>query len=163
MSVISRAVAVWLIFAASSVPAWALAGELKQPGLAFPSEFPQALQQQIQTNLARADCEFVGGHFVNWNTHLNYNGSVTALNQFLAGLAQIPGARIWVHFKSAETAWQVSHSAMEPLHFRISINPDAPGFHWSELNLPVIPGPPTAASPIRNEVVQPRINANERQ
>lgn len=140
MNAMYRAVAAWLIFAASSLPAWALAGELKQPGLAFPPDFPSALQQQIQTNLTRTDCRFVSGHFLNWNTQLNYNGSVTALNQLLAGLAQIPGARIWVRFTSADTAWQVSHSAMEPLHFRISINPDAPGFHWSELSLPVIPG-----------------------
>jgi hypothetical protein len=163
MNAITRAVVLWLIFAASSLPAWALAGELKQPGLAFPPDFSRALHQQIQTNLTRPECEFVGGHFLNWNTQLNYNGSVTALNQFLAGLAQIPGARIWVHFKSADTAWQVSHSSMEPLHFRININPDAPGFHWSDLSLPVIPGPPATASPIRNEADQPRIDVNQRQ
>lgn len=146
MNWVSRVVLTALIFATSNLPAWALAGELKQPGLAFPPDFSQALQQQIQTNLNRADCEFVSGRFLNWNTHLNYNGSVTALNQFLAGLAQIPGARILVRFGSADTAWQVSHSAMEPLQFQININPDATGFRWSELNLPVITGPPVVPS-----------------
>ena len=147
MNWVSRVVLTALIFATSSLPAWALAGELKQPGLAFPPDFSPALQQQIQTNLTRADCEFVSGRFLNWNTHLEYNGSVTALNQFLAGLAQIPGAVILVRFSSADTAWQVSHSSMQPLQFQININPDAPGFRWSELNLPVIAGPPATASP----------------
>lgn len=151
MKWVSRTVVAWLLFAASSLPAWALAGELKQPGLAFPPDFPQALHQQIQTNLTRPECVFVGGRFLNWTTQLNYNGSVAALNQLLAGLAQIPGARIQVRFSSADTAWQVSHSAMEPLHFRISINPEAPDFHWSELSLPVIPGPPATASPREEE------------
>ena len=141
MNAISRTVAVWLIFAASSLPAWAMAGNLKQPGLAFPSDFPQTLHQQIQTNLTRADCVFVSGHFLNWNTQLDYNGSVAALNQFLAGLAQIPGAMILVRFSSADTAWQVSHSSMQPLRFQININPDARDFRWSELSLPVISGP----------------------
>ncbi|MBN9693985.1 MAG: hypothetical protein J0M24_27400 [Verrucomicrobia bacterium] len=141
MKWVSRTVVLWFLLAASSLPAWALAGELKQPALAFPPDFPQALHQQIQTNLTRPEGVFVGGRFLNWTTQLNYNGSVAALNQLLAGLAQIPGARIQVRFSSADTAWQISHSAMEPLQFQININPEVPGFAWSELSLPAIAGP----------------------
>lgn len=75
----------WLCAAllVTTTNAFALAGELKEPGVAHAQGYPQAAQQQVMAALKRAGCKFLKGHFLNSHTSLLYAGETKALNLFL--------------------------------------------------------------------------------
>ena len=92
MNTTSYIVCLFLLFGAAT-RVFGLAGELKEPGLAFPEGFSESARTNIMASLRRPDCTFLGGHFINSFTSLKYGGETLALNLFLEGLAKCPGVR----------------------------------------------------------------------
>jgi hypothetical protein len=111
------------VFLATVTDALGLAGDLKEPGVAFSQSYPDAARQQVMAALNRPDCKFLKGHFINWHTSLFYAGETMGLNLFLADLAKCDGVTLTVLFTSEPVAtepcdWVVSHDSMAN-HFAI--------------------------------------------
>lgn len=110
---------------AATPRAFALAGELKQPGVALPEAFPEAAQKRINAALNRKDCQFLGGNFINWFTTLRYRSDTKTLNLFLDDLAHCYGVIVSVSFVKAlptEGDWHVHHDAQaNRFHVRVSL------------------------------------------
>jgi hypothetical protein len=105
----------------------AMAGDLKQPGVALPTKYPEAIRKKIRAALNREDCKFVSGSFVNWFTTLRYDSDTKALNLFLDDLKNIPQVTLKVSFvKSIEhesAAWSVHHGAHgNRFHIRVPLD-----------------------------------------
>jgi hypothetical protein len=126
--------------------AFALAGDLTEPSLAFPSDFPESARTNIMAALRQPDCRFLGGHFVNWITSLNYGGDTKALNLFLEGLAKCPGIRLSVRFSSESSMmgcdWMIaSHSSHEPYKIVVRVNLKSGQIKLEDLMIPDSGGP----------------------
>ena len=126
--------------------AFARAGDLTEPGLAFPADFPESARTNIIAALRQPGCKFLGGHFINWITSLNYGGDTKALNLFLEGLAKCPGINLSVRFSSESTLmgcdWMIaSHSASEPDKIVVRVNLKSGQIKLEDLMLPDSRGP----------------------
>jgi hypothetical protein len=125
--------------------AFALAGELKEPGLAFPEDFPESARTNITAALTRPDCTFLGGFFLNSFTNLRYQGETTALNHFLEGLVKCPGVSLSIRFQTesvpADCDWMLAHNADEPGKFTVHINLKSTRINLEKLVIPEAKGP----------------------
>ena len=124
----------------------ALAGDLTEPGLAFPSDFPVAARTQISESLKHPDCKFLGGRFVNWITHLKYSGDTKGLNGFLDTLAKCPGVAVAVRFSDEEFEagcdWTIDHiSGGDTCHLNVKVNLKSTRIKLTELAIPEAKGP----------------------
>jgi len=94
-----------LMAIAASTPAFGMAGLLKEPGLSLSAPASTRLSnvktpenvKRLLSVLRSKKQKFVGGYFVNWETHLYYAGETSKLDQFLDDLATA-GGRIHLHF-----------------------------------------------------------------
>lgn len=134
-------------FLASAGDAFALAGDLKEPGVALPQDYPKAAQEQVMAALKQPDCKFLKGHYLNSHTSLLYAGETKALNQFLEALANCPGVTLHVSFTTdpvprddGQCDWFVSHDA-HANSFHVRVNLKSERIKLPELRLPVVKGP----------------------
>jgi hypothetical protein len=122
--------------------AFALAGNLDQPGIALPKDFPRAERDRVMAALNRKDCRFLGGKFVNWMTTLRYGGDTRALNLFLDDLAHCPGIKFNVSFArnlGGNGDWHVHHDGMaNSFHIRVSL--DSQQVKLEDLYIPSVKG-----------------------
>ena len=72
--------------------------ELTEPGLGFPASFPAPARAKVEAVLQRADCKFLGGHWLNSFTSLRYEGETVPLNLFIKSLAECPGITVSIRF-----------------------------------------------------------------
>jgi hypothetical protein len=103
----------------------AMAGDLNHPSIALPADAPQKFREQIMAILNDKDCKFLGGHFINANTTLQYGGSAEALSRMLAQLAECDGIRVQVTFvkKPGGEVWTLNHNAWaDPGHIAVQVN-----------------------------------------
>lgn len=125
--------------------AFALAGELKDPGLAFPKDFPESARTNLTAALTRPDCTFLGGFFLNSFTSLKYRGETIPLNLFLEGLAKCPGVTLSIRFQTesvpADCDWMLAHNADEPGKFTVHINLKSTRINLEKLVIPEAKGP----------------------
>ncbi len=122
--------------------AFALYGELKEPGVALSEDLPEAARKRITAALHRTDCRFLGGNFLNSFTTLRYAGETKALNMFLDALANCPGVTLSVSFvKSLPEAgdWHVHHEA-HPNRFHVRVSLASEKLELEHLYLPEIAG-----------------------
>ena len=136
----------WILALGLTTRAFGLAGELAEPGLAFPEGFPESARTNIMAALRRSDCKFLSGGFINWITTLNYGGDTAALNRFLEGLAACPGIQLSVRFSSESTMagcdWMIaSHSANAPYQLVVRVNLKSARIRLEELIIPESVGP----------------------
>lgn len=136
---------------ATATDALALAGELKEPGVAFSQGYPEAARQQVMAALNRSDSKFLKGRFVNSFTSLFYAGETKALNLFLDDLAKCPGVTLHVSFTTdpivgEQCDWLVSHDAHEN-RFSVRVNLKSDRIKLPELYLPEVKGPALAVVP----------------
>lgn len=136
---------------ATATDAFGLAGDLKEPGVAFSQNYPDGARQQVMAALNRPDSKFLKGHFINWHTSLFFAGETKALNLFLADLAKCVGVTLTVIFTSDPVAaepcdWVVSHDSMTN-HFAVRVNLKSNRIKLEELSLPEVKGPPLPAKP----------------
>jgi len=152
MKPIMLRLACFLLALVLATRAFGLAGELNEPGLAFPQTFPESARTNITAALTRPDCTFLGGHFVNWYTTLKYNGETLALNLFLEGLVKCPGVTLAIRFQTdsipIDCDWMVTHSADDPHRLTVHINQKSPRINLGKLFLPESKGPPIPAPKI---------------
>ena len=140
-------------FLATAGDAFALAGDLKEPGVApLPQDYPKAAQEQVMAALQRPDCKFLKGSFVNCHTSLLYAGETKALNLFLEALAKCPGVTLHVSFTSdplpgdgGQCDWFVSHDA-HANSFHVRVNLKSERLKLPDLHLPAVKGPALKAS-----------------
>ena len=129
-----------------AVRAFALAGELKEPGLAFPEGFSESARTNIMASLRRPDCKFLGGQFINLFTSLRYAGDTLALNLFLDGLVKCPGVALSVRFQKDpmpdDCDWLVSHVASKPGRIAVDVNLKSSRIKLDKLVIPESKGPP---------------------
>ncbi len=118
-------------------PAFGMGGLLKQPGLAFSTsastgaaelgkaKLPAQTQKLINV-LSDKKQKFVGGYFINWETHLYYAGDAAHLDRFLDELAKA-GGRIHLHLSKAMsgTTLKMGDDVMEsgPAQWEVAHNP----------------------------------------
>ena len=135
-------VATVAVLLACAAPVFAAAGSLDSPGVAFPGDYPKDAQDKVMAALARKDCKFLGGEFVNWFTTLRYQGETRALNLFLGGLAKCPGVTVHVSFKKLddECDWRVSHDA-QGNRFQVEVNLNSKQVKLEDLYIPEAKGP----------------------
>lgn len=137
----------WFLALGLATRALGMAGELAEPGLAFPEGFPGRTRTNLMAALRCPDCKFLGGGFINWITTLHYGGDTAALNRFLAGLAKCPGVRLSVRFGAESTLagcdWMIaSHSATDPFQFVVRVNLKSARLRLEDLIIPESVGPP---------------------
>ena len=125
--------------------AFALAGQLDQPGVALPADYPKIAQEQVAAALKWPDCRFLKGHFINWHTSLLYAGDTKALNLLLDALAKCPGVTLHVSFVADPIPgepcdWVVAHDALAN-SFHVLVNLKSERITLPELYLPEVKGP----------------------
>lgn len=127
----------------------ALAGDLVSPSLSFPESIDAAWRESALRVVHEPAARFLGGHFVNASTTLRYGGDTAALNQFLAALAAIPGARLEIRFtRELPGHWTMEHDAWgDARRFRITLNVSAEAVRLEDLKLPEIVGEQPASGP----------------
>ncbi len=138
----------WLVGAVTAValglamPAWALAGKLDRPGVAFSAGYPAEAQKKVMAVLNRKDTKFVSGHFINSWTSLCYQGETRAASMFLEELAECPGATVSVSFKKLDATcdWRVGHDA-HANRFQVEFNLASPRMELEKLVIPPAKGP----------------------
>lgn len=136
---------------ATATDALALAGELKEPGVAMSQGYPEAARKQVMAALTRPGCKFLKGNFINSHTSLFYAGDTKALNVFLGDLAKCPGVTLHVSFANDPIPgepcdWHVSHDAHENgFHVRVSLKSDR--IKLPDLYLPEVKGPSVVTAP----------------
>lgn len=106
--------------------ALALAGKLKQPGIALSKKYPDVVRKKIYAALNRKDCKFVDGMFINSFTTLWYDSDTRALNLFMDDLKHIPQVTLNVSFVKSisreKAAWSVHHEAGDNrFHIRVGL------------------------------------------
>ena len=134
-----------LLFA-STLRAFALAGELSEPGLAMPTNVPPAFSTNLTAALTDAKVKFLGGNFVNGFTALRYGGETRALNGFLERLAKCPGIKLSVRFENCADeqpqAWLLTHDAWHDGYaVCVRINLKSRQLQLADLVLPEVAGP----------------------
>ena len=134
-----------------AVPAWALAGSLDRPGVAFSASYPASARDKVMAVLNRKDAKFVDGSFVNWWTSLRYQGDVRAANLFMGELAGCPGVTVSVSLKRlpADCDWRVAHDAHSN-RFQVEVNLASPRLELEQLVIPAVKGPELPALPPPN-------------
>ncbi len=142
---------------ATATNAFALAGELKKPNVAFSQDYPEAARKQVMAALNRSDSKFLTGNFVNWHTSLLYAGDTKALNQFLDALAKCPGVTLHVSFVATDPIpgepcdWHVGHDAhRNQFHVRVNLKSGRiklPDLYLPEVKGPVLPAASGAGTP----------------
>jgi len=134
----------------------AMAGELKEPGLAWLAATADTLRTRVATILNDKDCKFLGGHFINASTTLEYGGRTDSLNRLLSRVAECEGVRVKVSFtqENRSVAWTVRHNAWsEPTCLFVRVNLAASVIEATHLEMPVFgkggepPVSPKAPSP----------------
>lgn len=140
-----------LLLGGVTLPAFGLAGDLREPGLAFPVDFPDSARAAITAALRQPGAGFAGGRFINWTTTLRYEGNTQALNRFLDGLVQCPGIAVSVRFQprhgDTDCEWTVSHSAEEPGDVTVHVNLQSGRVRLEDLVIPAAKGPPLPLPP----------------
>ncbi len=144
---------------AAAVNGLALAGTLKEPGIAFAQDYPEAARQQVMAVLNRPGSKFLKGSFVNWRTSLLYAGETKELNLFLGDLAKCPGVTLHVSFVADPIPgepcdWVVAHdSTRNTFHVRVNLKSER--IKLPDLSLPEVKGPAvkTVAALTRDELV----------
>jgi hypothetical protein len=126
-----------------------MGGDLRHPSLALPADAPTELRTRLMVILAEEDAKFLGGHFINAHTTLEYGGSTQALNRMVSKLAECGGVKVQLRFTNAVDgpAWSVDHNAWtDPYHLEVGINLGAASIKAGDLSLPVLgkPGPAKA-------------------
>lgn len=116
-------------------------GELTEPSLAFPADFPAAARTKALAVLLRPDCEFRGCTWLNAWSFLNYGGETLALNRFLEGLAQCPGISLSISFHKFSDAekldWSLEHYArLFPDKVVVRVNLNSSRIKLADLVLP---------------------------
>jgi hypothetical protein len=144
---------VFLLLLGAAPRVLALAGDLSEPGIALPAHYPATARSNIMAALRQPDCRFLGGHFLNSHTSLNYAGSTRALNLFLDGLARCAGVTLSVSFTSDSLPdehcdWHVSHQA-DANRFHVRVNLKSAQINLAEMVIPEVKGPdlPPARKP----------------
>jgi hypothetical protein len=126
--------------------AFARAGDLREPRVAFPVGFSESARTNILASLRRPGCKFLGGHYVNSSTTLRYAGDTQALNLFLEGLSECPGVTLGVRFAPdgapGDCDWLVSHLAAMPGEFTVDVNTRSPRITVQSVTIPKSKGPP---------------------
>ncbi|MCD6050656.1 MAG: hypothetical protein K0Q55_2059 [Verrucomicrobia bacterium] len=134
-----------LLTLALATNAFALAGNLDTPGLAFPKDFPETVRTSMTDALTHTNCTFLGGRFVNSYTSLNYRGETVALNLFMEGLVKSPGTILSVRFQTASVPsdrdWMVTHDADAPHKLTVHINLKSFRINLEKLVIPESKGP----------------------
>lgn len=138
-------VLIMLLFA-STLRAFALAGELSEPGLAMPTNVPPAFSTSLSSALTDAKVKYLGGDFVNGFTALRYGGETRALNGFLERLAKCPGIKLSVRFESyaddPPQDWLLTHDAWHDGYaVCVRINLKSRQLQLADLVLPEVAGP----------------------
>jgi hypothetical protein len=130
---------VLVVFSAllAATPAFGMGGLLKEPSLSFSvpaatgtaelgkTKMPEPLQKLLNV-LSDKKRKFVGGYFINWETHLYYAGDASQLDRFLDELAKA-GGRIHLQLSKAASGtmlklgddvmqsgpaqWEVAHNS----------------------------------------------------
>ena len=118
-----------------AVPAWALAGSLDRPGVAFSATYPAAARDKVMAVLNRKDAKFVDGHFVNSWTSLRYRGDVRAANLFVGVTVSVSLKRL-----TDDCDWRVGHDAHSN-QFQIEVNLTSPRLELEQLVIPAAKGP----------------------
>jgi hypothetical protein len=140
-----------LLLGGVTLPAFGLAGDLREPGLAFPGDFPDSARAAITAALRQPGAGFAGGRFINWTTTLRYGGDTQALNRFLDGLVKCPGVAVSVRFQArhleADSEWTVSHSAEAPGDLTVHVNLQSGRVRLEDLAIPAAKGPPLPPTP----------------
>jgi len=130
---------------ATAIDASGLAGDLKEPGVAFAQDYPDVARQQVMAALNRPDCKFLKGHFINSFTSLCYAGETKTLNLLLADLAKCPGVTLHVSFTTEPIAgegcdWVVSHDS-DANRFAVRVSLKYDRIKLADLSLPAVQGP----------------------
>ena len=126
---------------------FAMAGDLTEPDLAFSKEFDEVMRSNIVASLRRPVCKFLGGHFINWNTSLEYGGDTKALNLLLSGIAKCPGFTLSMRFYTGTeiarngTDWLVTHDALMPDQLVVRVNLKSSKIKLEDLVIPDAKGP----------------------
>jgi hypothetical protein len=144
---IPRPIICLLLAAGTASSAFASAGVLTSPSLAFPKDFSASTRTHILAALQPPPKgKFLGGEFVNSSTTLRYSGDTSALNQFLSGLAKCPGASLLVGFSKTlvpdDCDWMVSHNAVQEGTLFVYINLKSSRIDLEQLSIPESKGPP---------------------
>jgi len=125
--------------------AYALAGDVQNPSLAFPQDMPAAVQTRIVTALHAKAAKFLEGHFVNAGTTLDYGGDTGALAAMLAELVACDGVQVRLSFVRGPVgqSWTLKHNAwIEPATIRIELNLEAAAIDLQKLDLHLCSPPP---------------------
>ena len=135
-----------VLLLASTLRAFALAGELSEPGLAMPTNVPPAFSTNLTAAVTDAKVKFLGGNFVNGFTALRYGGETRALNGFLERLAKGPGVKLSVRFENCADeqpqAWLLTHDAWHDAYaVCVRINLKSRRLQLADLVLPDVNGP----------------------
>ena len=142
-----------MVFVLGSVAkAYALAGDLKSPSLAFPTDMAEGLRTRIVEALNDRSARFLEGRFVNANTTLVYGGDTDGLAAMLARLVKCDGFRVNVSFFRGPVghSWTLNHDAWrEPGTIEIRVNLDATEIDLGKLELRLGSGQPDPAFPSR--------------
>ncbi|HTL56846.1 MAG TPA: hypothetical protein VL361_14290 [Candidatus Limnocylindrales bacterium] len=135
---------------ALATSAFGMAGTLTSPGLAFPEDFPSAIQINLLAVVRKPEFKFLNGQFINSTTTLRYGGDTRALNEFLDQLSRFPGIIVSLSFGAEpwelivtnstrladeSLSWTVSHSAFQPEWLGVRINPHSKALNLQEFNL----------------------------
>lgn len=131
----------------------ALAGTLDRPSLALPEALGRDWRTQLMKVLEAPGAKFLGGQFINAVTTLRYGGDTGALNQFLAGLAECPEARIQVQFvRNLDSAWVLQHNGWsDGREFLVRVALDSDRVRLEEIQWPIIRGSRPDAVPRTQE------------
>jgi hypothetical protein len=123
-------------------PAFAKAGPLDSPKVAFPADYPEAAKRQVRKALQRKGCKFLRGYFVNWHTTIHYAGDAASLNGQIGDLVRCPGVEVSVRFRKLNDHgdWLLLHDARAN-RFEIQINLDSERVDLEKLVLPSAKGP----------------------
>ena len=133
-----------LLFLCLPFGAFAMAGDLSSPSLAFPASFPVEARTNILAALTHPAYQFAGGEFVNTSTTLRYGGDTKALNLFLQRLSKCRDAIVSITFvtfiEDADVTWRVSHLAHDEGWLHVQINLSSKHIKLDELAIPEIRG-----------------------
>jgi hypothetical protein len=101
-----------LLNAIALTRAYALAGDLSAPSLAFPATIPEARRDKVMAAISDKGCKFLDGNFINSNTTLHYGGGTESLNHLLAKLGECDGVGLRITFvkEPGGPAWTLNHN-----------------------------------------------------
>ena len=99
--------------------AFGMAGDLDKPSLSFSQN--STIRDKVMGVISSKEFKFLGGHFINADTTLEYAGDSAAVNTFLDRLAKCAGVHVHVSFSSdtdglfsgekTDADWTLNHNA----------------------------------------------------